>query len=82
MLRVVLLVLLLLVVIRLVRALLQPPRPVGPGTARPRAGGRRGAPERLVEDPECGLRVPESRAVRDGDLFFCSNACRDRHRAR
>ena len=38
-------------------------------------GGRsaRGAnqPERMVGCAQCGLHVPESEGVRDGDSFFC-----------
>jgi len=53
-----------------------------PASRRP---GERPA-ERLVRDPVCGVRLPESRALRiatsDGDLFFCSESCRNRHRER
>lgn len=68
----VLLTILVLVVLRLVRFALA-------GAARPasRRPERRvpPGPERLVRDPVCGLRLPESRAVRDGEAFYCSEEC-------
>lgn len=70
-LRFVLLTILVLVVLRLVRFALAPPRrPAGRSAPSPRA-----LPERLVQDPVCGLRLPASRAVRDGEAFFCSEDC-------
>ncbi len=67
-------VILVLTVLRLVRFALAPARlPVGPRVRRPpvQAGS-----ERLVQDPVCGLLLPESRAVRDGESFYCSEDCR------
>jgi hypothetical protein len=75
----VLLTILVLVVMRLVRFALAPaPRPSGGRAARPAPA----LPERLVQDPVCGLRLPESRAVRDGEAFYCSEDCRRASRAR
>ena len=65
---------LVLTVLRLVRFALAPARlPVGPRAKRPpvQAGS-----ERLVKDSVCGLLLPESRAVRDGEAFYCSEDCR------
>lgn len=77
-LRFVLLTILVLVVLRLVRfALARPRRPAVRSAAPPRA-----LPERLVQDPVCGLRLPESRAVRDGEAFFCSEDCLRASRSR
>lgn len=40
-------------------------------------GGRAvAAPERIRECAHCGLNVPESEGVRDGDRFYCSDAHR------
>ena len=69
---------------RLLRVLFTPvppgrrPAAGPPPQAAPPPGGIR--LERLVEDPVCGVRVPESRAIRDGDRFFCSEECRARFR--
>ena len=56
-------------------------------SGRPRSGRR--APQRratMVRDPVCGTFVLPERAVTlvDGRsrLFFCSEACRDKYRAR
>jgi YHS domain-containing protein len=55
---------------------------------RTAVGGRQAGPpaERaggtLVQDPQCGMYVPQSRALavttRNGSVYFCSTACRDR----
>jgi hypothetical protein len=75
----VLLTILVLVVMRLVRFALAPvPRPSLRRAARPAPA----LPERLVQDPVCGLRLPESRAVRDGEAFYCSEDCLRASRAR
>lgn len=75
----VLLTILVLVVLRLVRFVLAPSsRPPLRAAARPAPAG----PERLVQDPVCGLLLPESRAVRDGEAFYCSQECRRASRAR
>lgn len=76
-LRFVFLALLFLVVVRLLRSLLAAGRAPAP---RPRAAPP-ATGERLVDDPVCGLCIPESRALRDGDRCFCSEECRDRFRA-
>jgi len=40
--------------------------------------------EDMVQDPECGTYVPKSDAlatqVKGKTLYFCSTACRDKHR--
>ena len=70
-LRFVLLTILVLVVLRLVRFAFAPRRrPAARAAPPPRA-----LAERLVQDPVCGLRLPEGRAVRDGDAFYCSEDC-------
>nr|WP_281357684.1 PP0621 family protein [Aromatoleum diolicum] len=43
------------------------------GSGRPRALAE---PERMLGCEHCGLHVPESEGVRDGDAFFCC----DEHR--
>ncbi len=65
--------------LRMLRLLLFPVR-TGPvrragGPPPPPPGG---ATERLVQDPVCGVRLPESRAIRDGDRYYCSAECRAR----
>jgi len=40
---------------------------------------RAGTSARLVKDPVCGTYVPESSAIRAGDLFFCSEECRGKY---
>ncbi|MCU0229995.1 MAG: hypothetical protein MUC67_01320 [Acidobacteria bacterium] len=73
--RFVLLTILVLIVLRWVRFAL------ASASAPRRAAAHRSAqpapalPERLVEDPVCGLRLPESRAVREGEQFYCSEEC-------
>lgn len=56
------------------------------GGAAPR-GGSRSAPKqrvggRLVKDPQCGMHIPETNAVRLGSgehaVYFCSTTCRDK----
>jgi hypothetical protein len=75
----VLLTILVLVVLRLVRYALDPPsQRAARAAARPAPAG----PERLVQDPVCGLRLPESRAVREGEAFYCSEECLRASRAR
>ena len=39
------------------------------------------APESILECARCGVHVPASEAVRDGDAVFCSFAHRDAQRA-
>ena len=73
----------ILVVIFVVRLVLQylsgrRPVPVGRRSQRPtiRAGGT------LVQDPQCGTYIPESKALTVGKganaRHFCSATCRDR----
>jgi YHS domain-containing protein len=42
---------------------------------KPRVGGR------LVKDPQCGMHIPETGALRlgtgDNAVYFCSASCRD-----
>jgi len=40
---------------------------------------RAGTSARLVKDPVCGTYVPESSALRAGDMFFCSEECRGKY---
>jgi hypothetical protein len=80
--RLVLLVLLVLVLLRLVRFVFAPPPAsrAGRRSSPPPPPGTGPAPERLVQDPVCGIRIPESRAVRRGDVYFCSEECSSRYR--
>ncbi len=32
----------------------------------------------LVQDPVCGMYIPEQTALRAGDKYFCSVECRDK----
>ena len=52
------------------------------GARRTRAGGAT-APEKLVQDPSCGIWIPERRALKaagpDGTRYFCSEDCRAKH---
>ena len=65
--------------LRLLRLLLFPAR-TGAATraAGPPPPPPGGATERLVQDPVCGVRLPESRALRAGDRYYCSAECRAR----
>lgn len=76
----VLLTILVMVVLRLVRFALAPTSlpSVRPAARRPAPAG----PERLVRDPVCGLLLPESRAVREGETCYCSQECLRASRAR
>ncbi|NMG00477.1 PP0621 family protein [Aromatoleum toluolicum] len=66
-----LLFVLVLVGIWWVRRALNRPRD-GRGSAGKQAGeGRKGALERMLGCDHCGVHVPESEGVRDGELFFC-----------
>ncbi|NMG29032.1 PP0621 family protein [Aromatoleum evansii] len=40
-------------------------------SAGKQTGERKGVPERMVSCDHCGVHVPESEGVRDGDRFFC-----------
>ena len=43
--------------------------------------GALATPEAILKCVRCGVHVPASDAVRDGDAVFCSLAHRDAHRA-
>ncbi|MDI3490035.1 MAG: PP0621 family protein [Thauera propionica] len=45
-------------------------------TGRKKGGRAVASPERIIECAHCGLNVPESEGVRDGDRFYCSDAHR------
>ncbi|WP_076603193.1 PP0621 family protein [Aromatoleum tolulyticum] len=62
-----LLFVLVLVGIWWVRRALNRPRD-GNGSAGER---RKGVPERMLGCDHCGVHVPESEGIRDGDRFFC-----------
>lgn len=66
--------------VRLVRGVLTPSRPLVSRGARP--GGEVQAGE-LVQDPQCGVYIPKETAVKGprGQLF-CSPECRDAYRKR
>lgn len=77
-------VLIALIILRLVlRALFGDRRPrarqAPPRKRVERAGGH------LVQDPQCGTYIPQSRAIVAGHgaaaLHFCSTGCRDRYLA-
>ncbi|MDH3626628.1 MAG: hypothetical protein OES25_03120 [Acidobacteriota bacterium] len=82
MLRFLLLLLAVIVAIWTLLARLVPrTRPARADAPRPT---RRPAPtpgRRLVQDPACGVHIPEDRALSvetdQGRVFFCSSACRD-----
>ncbi len=44
----------------------------GDGSTRAEGEAGRGEPERMIGCARCGLHVPESEAVREGDAFYCS----------
>lgn len=52
----------------------------GPGPPSPRGPKNLG---RMVQDPACGVYLPEGQALRvlhgGAPLFFCSEACRGKH---
>jgi uncharacterized protein len=47
-------------------------RPAAPTAAKPTAPA-----ENMVSCAHCGVNMPESESVRDGDLHFCSEAHRE-----
>ncbi|NJN64872.1 MAG: hypothetical protein HC882_08300 [Acidobacteria bacterium] len=49
----------------------------GPTSREPTAAGPRTGvvAGRLVRDPHCHVAIPESRAIRHGEHFFCSREC-------
>jgi len=60
-------------------------RILGAGRAKAPPSGTRSAPERLVQDPSCGVWIPEGRALKapgpDGLRYYCSERCRAEHSA-
>lgn len=64
-------------VLRLVLSLFRPIPSRRGSTAKPAAAA--GA-ERLVQDPVCRVRLPESRALIVGGQHFCSRECADQFR--
>jgi uncharacterized protein len=38
-------------------------------------------PTRVVRCQQCGVHIPETEAIANGDRYFCSNHCRSKHRA-
>lgn len=65
---------LVLIVVWWVRRALQRPRG---GDGQSRSGGwsqrtRSGGPERMLECEHCGVHIPESEGLYDGDTFYCS----------
>jgi uncharacterized protein len=42
--------------------------------------GKREQAEDMVRCAHCGVHLPVSESVRDGELYFCSPAHRDAHR--
>ncbi len=76
------LALLIWVTYKLVKAIRTPPAVRGPG--RPKASVSDRVPSgELVQDPQCGVYIPKETALagRDGE-YFCSETCREAHRAR
>jgi hypothetical protein len=49
------------------------------GTAEEPRPRRAGTSARLVKDPVCGTYVPETSALRAGEMFFCSEECRGKY---
>lgn len=80
-LRFLLIAILVLVAVRVLRAAFRPP-PRSPAARPGAAEAPRQIPERLVKDPVCGLLLPESQALREGDGYFCSEECRRAAHAR
>lgn len=65
---------LVLIVVWWVRRALQGPRG-GDGQSQARGWSRRtrsGDPERMLECEHCGVHIPESEGVYEGDTFYCS----------
>ena len=38
-------------------------------------------PTRVVRCQQCGVHIPETEAITEGDRYFCSKACHNMHRA-
>ncbi|AYH45484.1 PP0621 family protein [Azoarcus sp. DN11] len=66
-----LLFVLVLIGIWWVRRALNRPSDGGDTAGGGRGAGRGNSPERMVGCDHCGIHVPESEGVRDGDRFFC-----------
>lgn len=71
--------LLVLLGIYLLRRMLA--RPPAPPPGREAGPPAEPGVERMVECAHCGLHIPESEAVKDEALAFCSEAHRRAHRA-
>ena len=54
-----------------VRRALNRPRDGSAPAGRPGSGRNNGGLERMLGCDHCGVHVPESEGVRDGDRFFC-----------
>ncbi len=79
-------ILLIFLIVKLFLALARPSpkkrsavnRPSSNPSKKPHADAAHREAEELVEDPQCGVFVPRSSAVKGpGGRFFCSEACRD-----
>ncbi len=67
----ILIFILVLIAIWWVRRALQRMREGG-AAKRAHKAGRASGPERMLACDHCGVHVPESEGVRQGDAFFCS----------
>ena len=78
--RVLLLSFIITAVLSVIRGAFSTTSPQRPRRApeEPRAR-RAGTSARLVKDPVCGTYVPETSAIRAGELFFCSEECRGKY---
>ncbi len=47
---------------------------------RDTSSNKPGKPEDMVRCAHCGVHLPVSESVRDGDAYYCSAAHRDAHR--
>lgn len=66
-------ILLLIVIWWVRRALQRPPRGTGsPGSLGAGRGSTSDNPEHMLACAHCGVHVPESEGVHDGNAFFCS----------
>jgi uncharacterized protein len=81
-LRILVLLLVLRLIFRFVRGVMQGLQGQGPGGPH-RAGGANTPSVPLVKDPMCGTYVPRTRALAattaDGTHYFCSEICREQY---
>lgn len=64
---------LVLIIVWWVRRALQKPRGGDPSrTHGASRQDRSGDPERMLECEHCGVHIPESEGLYDGDTFYCS----------